>query len=305
MNRSGVRFPDPAQIHFYQRFLRDLWANHLGAPLARRQLWAVTTAVPEPFTRLLRSWSRHLTAANKSPNTISLYIGAGELLGTFLAERGGATDPAQVTRADVEAFIADLLATRSASTAATRYRSLQQFFRWLVLEAEIDRSPMEGMQPPKLEEKPVPVVGIDDLSAFPTAAGGKDFEARRDTAIMRVFIHTGIRAGEMTGLTVRDVDLDRRLIVVTGKGRRTRGVGRGGEGDQGPGPLHRTGSSESPTGCARRRCGSVAAAHRRRRGFPRCSAVGATRRASTASTLISSVTPSLVCGWPRVGESVI
>lgn len=187
----------------------------------------MSAAAPEPFQRLLRSWSRHLAAANKSPATIKLYVGAGELLGAFLAERDGPADPAEVERAHVEGFIADLLATRSASTAGTRYRGLQQFFKWLVLEEEIERSPMEGMKPPKLDEKPVPVVGDHDLSALLKACSGKGFENRRDLAIVRVFLDTGIRAGEMAGLRVRDVDLDQRLVVVTGKGRRTRGVGLG------------------------------------------------------------------------------
>lgn len=130
-------------------------------------------AAPEPFQRLLRSWSRHLAAANKSPATIKLYVGAGELLGAFLAERDGPADPSKVERAQVEGFIADLLATKSASTAGTRYRGLQQFFKWLVLEEEIERSPMEGMKPPKLDEKPVPVVGDHDLSALLKACGGR------------------------------------------------------------------------------------------------------------------------------------
>ncbi|WP_341251694.1 tyrosine-type recombinase/integrase [Euzebya pacifica] len=187
----------------------------------------MSEAPPEPFARLLRSWSRHLAAANKSPQTIKLYVDAGALLGAFLATRGGPSDPTSVARADVEAFIADLLETKSSSTAATRYRGLQQFFKWLVLEEEVDRSPMEGMRPPKLEEKPVPVVGNEHLSALLKACAGKGFEPRRDLAIIRVFIDTGIRAGEMEGLRVQDVDLDRRALVVTGKGRRTRGVGLG------------------------------------------------------------------------------
>lgn len=126
----------------------------------------VAEAVPEPFSRLLRSWSRHLAAAKRSPNTITLCLGAGELLGAFLAERGGPSHPAKVQRAHVEGFIADLLARKSASTAATRYRGLQQFFKWLVLEEEVERPPMEGMRPPKLDEKPVPVVRNEELSAL-------------------------------------------------------------------------------------------------------------------------------------------
>lgn len=56
-------------------------------------------------------------------------------------------------RRDIEAFIAQLLATKSSSTAATRYHGLQQLFRWLEDEGEIERSPMAKMQPPSVSEK--------------------------------------------------------------------------------------------------------------------------------------------------------
>lgn len=60
---------------------------------------------------------------------------------------------------------------------------------------------------------------------MPAAAqclGGRDFVARRDTAIIRLFLDTGVRLAELTGLAVSDVDLDADVIVVLGKGRRPR-----------------------------------------------------------------------------------
>jgi integrase/recombinase XerC len=48
-------------------------------------------------------------------------------------------------------------------------------------------------------------------------------------AILRFFVETGCRLGEVTGLTVEDVDLDGGVAQVKGKGSRTRWVpwGRG------------------------------------------------------------------------------
>ena len=62
----------------------------------------------------------------------------------YYAEHDRPTDPVDMGRDDVEAFISHLLATRSSSTAATRYRGLLQFFKWL--EEEVDRSPMARMK---------------------------------------------------------------------------------------------------------------------------------------------------------------
>ena len=69
----------------------------------------------------------------------------------------------EIQRADVEGFIAELLATRKPATASNRYRSLQAFFGWCVRESEIERSPMETMRPPSVPETPVPVLSDDQL----------------------------------------------------------------------------------------------------------------------------------------------
>jgi integrase len=52
---------------------------------------------------------------------------------------------------------------------------------------------------------------------------GKSFVDRRDEAIVRLMVETGMRCGEVLGLTLDDVDLTRGLVKVTrgkgGKGR--------------------------------------------------------------------------------------
>jgi integrase len=110
------------------------------------------------------------------------------------------------------------------ATAAVRYRSLQQFFKWAVEEGEIPESPMVKMSPPHVPEVPVPIVSDDDLLRLLKACEGSQFENRRDAAILRVFIEMGCRLGEVAGMTIQDVDLDLDVIVVLGKGSRHRSV---------------------------------------------------------------------------------
>ncbi len=128
----------------------------------------------------------------------------------------------EVQRRDVESFIEDQLAQWKPATAGVRYRSLQQFFKWAVDEAEIDDSPMAKTSPPHVPEVPVPIVSDDDLRLLLKACEGRSFEQRRDMAIIRTFIETGCRLGEVAGLTVEDVDLDTEVVYVVGKGSRGR-----------------------------------------------------------------------------------
>jgi site-specific recombinase XerD len=48
------------------------------------------------------------------------------------------------------------------------------------------------------------------------------FDDRRDTAIVRLFLDTGMRSSELAGLLVTDIDLDQDVAVVLGKGSRPR-----------------------------------------------------------------------------------
>jgi len=108
------------------------------------------------------------------------------------------------------------------ATVAFRYRSLQQFTKWLTAEDELPADPMAGMQAPKVPEEPVPVLSRDQLKALLAACKGSGFAERRDTAIIRLFVDTGMRLAEMTGLTIADLDMDYEVAVVMGKGRRPR-----------------------------------------------------------------------------------
>jgi len=80
----------------------------------------------------------------------------------FLVEQGMPTAVGDITRVHVETFIADEMRRWTPTTAATRYRSLQQFFRWLVEDGETAASRMANMRPPPVPEVPVPVVGDDE-----------------------------------------------------------------------------------------------------------------------------------------------
>lgn len=173
---------------------------------------------------LVPSWQRSLRAANLSPETVKSYILAAERLWEFLDDRGMPTDIAKIRREHVEAFIEDQLARWKPATALTRYRSLQQLFRWAIDEGEISRSPMEKMRPPKVPDKPVDVVPDDALRKLLATCDGRGFEARRDTAILRLFVDTPMRVGAVAGILLGDLDLDGGLVRVTEKGRKPRVV---------------------------------------------------------------------------------
>jgi site-specific recombinase XerD len=171
---------------------------------------------------LALSFKRSLLAENKSPATISLYTGAVALLAQHMKSRKCPINIDRVARADIELFVADLLERYKPNTASNRYRALQAFFKWAVAEGEIEESPMLHMKPPRVPEVPVPVLTSDQLKKLLKVCEGNAFEQRRDMAIIRLFLDTGLRRAELAGLTVGDIDWDQEVVLVIGKGRRPR-----------------------------------------------------------------------------------
>jgi len=110
------------------------------------------------FNVLSESFRRTLLAENKSPQTVTTYLGALRALGDFLITRGMPTEPGHLPREHVEAFIADLLELYKPATASNRYRALKVFFKWCVEEAERRSCPMERMNPPHVPESPPDVL---------------------------------------------------------------------------------------------------------------------------------------------------
>lgn len=174
------------------------------------------------FQQLSKSFQRSMLASNKSPKTVETYLEALRLFGEYLATQGMPQDVAHMRREHVESFIAHLLERWKPATANNRYRALQQFFKWCVEEGEIKASPMANMKPPKIPEAPPAVLTDDQLKKLLKVCEGKDFRARRDTAIIRLLIDCGMRLAEIAGLKLADVDLDAGLTHVLGKGRRPR-----------------------------------------------------------------------------------
>lgn len=187
-----------------------------------------TAATLSQITRLAESWKLHLRAERKSPATIEVYCSAVDRLADFLTTAGMPTDVTKLHREHVEAFIVDLLESRSPATAVNRYKALQQYFRWLEAEGEIESSPMARMSPPKMDEPEVPVVSIEDLTRLLDATKANTFEDRRDAALIRFMFDTGARLSEVAGITLDDLDLRQYEVAhVRGKGGRHRALPMG------------------------------------------------------------------------------
>ncbi len=114
-----------------------------------------------PISDLVASFELHLRAKNRADKTIRSYLEAV----TQLIDHAGDRPADQITKADIEAYLASVLERNAPATARQRYASLVQFWKWAHEDGEVPEDPMERIQPPQLVEQPVPVLTPDDLRA--------------------------------------------------------------------------------------------------------------------------------------------
>ena len=202
---------------------------------------------------LLPSWELALRAERKSPQTIKSY---GDSVRAFLRWCDEHGHSPALDRELMKGFVADLLdAGAEPATARSRQLGMRRFSAWLAEEGEIDDDPLLGLKAPKLDAKVTESLTEDELRRLIKACAGKEMRDRRDDAIVRLMAETAMRAGEVIGLTVADVDLTRGLVTV----RR----GKGGKGRVAPlrladRPSHRPLSACAPYPPARGYPGAVA-----------------------------------------------
>ena len=185
----------------------------------------------DEITAFLRAMRRE----NVSPNTIATYGTACRFFAEWMMAQGNPTDMDAITARHVEGWELALHERNSAATVHNRHRGLQRFFSWYAAQLDDDatwRSPMARMKPPRMERYAPRVLTLDELRAILSACAGKEWEDRRDAALIRMFFNTGMRRAEITGLRYsptdpadRDVDLARGRVHIKAtdaKGRKER-----------------------------------------------------------------------------------
>jgi site-specific recombinase XerD len=181
--------------------------------------------VAERLEDLSASFARHLRAEGRADRTGVIYAASVRFFAEWLAAAGRPATLDELSRSAIREWLAGLVERGQApGTVRTRYKGLHRFCTWLVAEGELSAHPMIGLDVPAVPDKPVPLLSDEDLTKLIKACAGTRWYDRRDEAVVRFLLDTGVRVSELTGLSVADVDLDHEMALVLGKGRKLRPV---------------------------------------------------------------------------------
>ena len=167
-----------------------------------------------------------------SPHTIAAYRDAIKLLLVF-AERQTGKPPSRLDIADLDApligaFLNQLETSRgnSARTRNARLAAIHSLFRYAALRHPEDAAIIArvlAIPPKRFDKALITYLTEEEITALLTAPDQATWTGRRDHALLMLACQTGLRATELTGLTIGDVHLGTGAHVsCTGKGRKQR-----------------------------------------------------------------------------------
>ena len=190
---------------------------------------------------------------NASPHTLRNYRSDLEQFRSYLAipDRRGRVREARLADVDhllIREYLGDLYSRKRQKTSVARkLAALRSFFKFCVREGLLEENPARLVRSPRLPQRLPNAPTAEQVNRFldtcaelpprrPAAGKARAGSGppaqqraergrrliRRDRALLELLYASGLRAGELTGLNLRDVDRKEQMLRVRGKGRKER-----------------------------------------------------------------------------------
>lgn len=131
--------------------------------------------------------------------------------------------PARITHLSVRGFMAQMDEKGlSKQSVARKVAALRSFYKFLMKRGLVDNNPALSVRTPKLEKKIPTFLSISEVERLLTMPDITKFIGARDKAILELLYSAGLRTFELVGLNNEDVDLERQVLRMRGKGMKER-----------------------------------------------------------------------------------
>jgi integrase/recombinase XerC len=160
-----------------------------------------------------------------SLNTLTAYETDLESLSKYLADEMGITESSAIGSSFIRSWLAGMKDQKaSAKTINRKISSLKSFFKYLLRNGMILKSPMSQIISPKVGKRlPVFVKEDDILQLIQTLnASTEDWKSYNEKMLFTIFYATGMRLSELINLRESQIDFGRSQIKVLGKGNKER-----------------------------------------------------------------------------------
>jgi integrase/recombinase XerD len=158
-----------------------------------------------------------------SSNTIQAYE-------RDLAQYLAFLDGAEPDQSSVEGYVAYLRGENLASSTVSRkIAAIRGLHRFLVIEGLRQTDPTLLLESPRRPEPFPKALTVDEAIHLVEAPDITTIKGRRDSALLEFLYATGARVSEAVGVDLGHIDLEDKVVIVTGKGAKQRLVPIGGK----------------------------------------------------------------------------
>lgn len=176
----------------------------------------------------IESYLKYLSAVRRySSRTVEIYR---DVLSGFVSFSGAVVPEEALTPVKIRGYVVHLLDDRKESprTVNLHLSVLSGFCRFLMREGRLETNPVRSVTRPKQDRLLPEVYREESLEEWMESHRGTveygGFHARLEFMIVFILMQTGIRRSELIGLNVGDVDLERSVMHVRGKGDKMREI---------------------------------------------------------------------------------
>ena len=130
-------------------------------------------------------------------------------------------DITSIKQSIIEDYLSYLNTNKDSRTIARNMTSLNNFFKYLMIEKVIEVNPCEFIDRPKLSKKLPNVLSVEEVDKLLDIKLNTRFDYR-NKAMLELLYSSGLRISELVNLTTRDIDFTNSIVRCFGKGNKER-----------------------------------------------------------------------------------
>jgi integrase/recombinase XerD len=158
-----------------------------------------------------------------SGNSIEAYLNDVKKLESFFSESGKNLPPNYISYSDLKEFLKWFNShNQNARTQSRVLSGIRAFFKFLLIEGEINENPSSLIESPKIGLKLPEVLSIEEIDRMINVIDLSKAEGHRNKAIIETLYGCGLRVSELVDLRLTDIHYNEGFVIVTGKGDKQR-----------------------------------------------------------------------------------
>jgi integrase/recombinase XerD len=158
-----------------------------------------------------------------SENSIEAYLNDIRKLEEFTVESGKDLAPSSVTYSDLKDFINWFSSgNKNARTQSRVLSGIRAFYKFLLIDGEIDENPSSLLESPRIGMKLPEVLSVEEIDRIVSAIDLSKPGGHRNKAIIETLYGCGLRVSELVNLRLTDIHFAEGFVSVTGKGNKQR-----------------------------------------------------------------------------------